>query len=157
MRFPANKHCRRVCCFAVLVLLGFVGLCIYVVATRSPIGVAGFQKLRLKMNRAEVEHLLGGPATGIVDLRATPDILEFDTKITYVPRKPPKLGDASGKVLELTPPIADIRPVAEQHIWEGPEGSLGVLFDQEERLAAASFVERVTWRTKLREWLPWLP
>src|SRR5262245_60459656 len=113
MRFPANKHFRRFCGLATLVLLGFVGLCIYVVATRSPIGVAGFQKLRLKMNRAEVEHVLGGPATRIVDLRATPDILEFDTNITYVPTKPPKLGDPSGKVLQLMPPIADIRPVME--------------------------------------------
>jgi len=154
MRFITRKQFRRLCWTAAFVLFVLTGLSIYVIATRDPISIHGFQRLRPDMTRAEVERLLGSPAGSVQALANVPDALEFDTDITYVPARPVKLGDLTGEVLLKS--TADVRIEAEQHIWDGPEGRIWVVFDGQERLTRVGFAERATWRHKLEEWLPWL-
>src|SRR4030095_2872065 len=115
----------------------------------------GFAKLKTDMNRTEVEKLLGGPASEVV--RVDKDIFEFDTAITYVgPPPAAKMGELAKAGLDFIGARENGRLVKEEHFWVGPEGRIIVSFDAESRVVAAWHQPRVTWRYKLRQWLPWL-
>src|SRR5687767_9160519 len=142
MRFITSKQFRRLCWIAVFVIVALTGLSVYVIATRDPISIHGFQRLRPDMTRAEVERLLGSPAGSVQALANVPDALEFDTDITYTPTTPVKLGGLTGKLLLKS--TAEARLEAEQHTWNGPEGRIWVVFDGQKRVTTIGFAERAT-------------
>ena len=158
MRFITRQQIRRLCWIAAFVIVVLTGLSVYVIATRDPISIHGFQRLRPDMTRAEVERLLGSPAGSVQALANAPDALKpdalkFVSVITYT-ATPVKLGGLTGKVLLKS--TAEARLEAEQHTWDGREGRIRVVFDGQERVTTIGFAERATWRHQLEEWLPWL-
>ncbi len=156
MRLWRSKKVRWLLSVTALALMALAGLWIYIVATRDSISVWGYHKLRQNMPRSEVEQILGGPPTVLADMRAKSSLLEFDTQITYAPPKSRKLGDFTGTVLLYQPLQTDFGMGKEQGIWKGSEGDLCVNFDDNGRLVTARFMQRLTWRHKVAEWLPWM-
>lgn len=134
------------------VALGIIWICL---ATGGPINAANFRKLKTRMSRAEVEAILGNRASSVEDVRGRFDETAFLLKIKRLPPPlpQPKLGD-----LTMGPSIqvGDLRAasIAEWQTWEGSEGRIIVALDDEERVLASWFLQRVTWRYRLERQLP---
>lgn len=141
-----------------LIALALLGCWTYLIATRSPISAWGFQRLSLDISRAELEDLLGGPAMSVEELSPHDKergVQGFAGNIAVFPPKGSKMGDFSGEVIELAR-TKNLRSSTEIHAWEGPEGEIYVTLDSEGRLNGATFLPRITWRYRIRQWLPWL-
>lgn len=174
MRFYPHGRWQKRLWWAALFVLAVVGFWVYLIATRSPINVRTMVKLnedleRRDMDRAEVEERLGGPATAsrpLVPPRRTGELVPFEsleeiipgtqTFFAGMPVPPPKLGELSGNAFEMTLPFREGRTIVEVATWDGLEGRVLVSFDDEGRVAGARFLERVSWRSKLYQWMPWL-
>jgi hypothetical protein len=62
MRIYPRSGWKKALWWTALGALAMAGYLMYLVATRDPVNAGAFQRLGLKMNRADVEQLLGGPA-----------------------------------------------------------------------------------------------
>jgi len=172
--YPHGRWQRRLW-WTALFVLAVAGFWIYLVATRSPVNVRTMVKLnedleRRDMDRAEVEERLGGPATSsrpLIPPRKTGELVPFKSLEEIIPGTdtshpglvqptPPKLGDLSGNAFEMMLPFREGRSIVEVAVWDGPEARIIVSFDDEGRVVGARFLERISWRSKLHRWLPWL-
>jgi hypothetical protein len=173
--YPQGRWQRRLW-WTALVVLAVVAFCVYLIATRSPINIRTWVRLSEDMqhreiSRAEVEERLGGPPihTRILDpTRKVGERMPFlsvdqmipGTLTSYSGRvidASPNVGDLTPATLEMLPTLRKGRTIVEVAIWDGREGRMIVSFDDEARTAGVRFQERLTWRSKLREWIPWLP
>ena len=173
--YPQGRWQRRLW-WAALVTLGITGFWVYLVATRSPINIRTWVQLSEDMqhreiSRAEIEERLGGPPihTRILNpTRKVGETVPFVSVDQMIPGTltsysggvidtPPKVGDLTAATVEMFPTLRKGRTIVELAIWDGPEGRMIVSFDDHARTAGVRFQARLTWRSKLREWLPWLP
>lgn len=159
MRLLRSKRFRCACWLVAVLAIALGGFWTYVVATRDFISETSFRRLKTNMTLAEVEAILGGKASEIEDVRGERNIfefLEFDTAISYFPPRAPKMGEFVEQVDLKPPKSAEMPAIAEEHTWDGPEGRIMVALDNANRVVGGYFIQRVTWRYKLRQWLPWL-
>jgi hypothetical protein len=161
MQLLRSKRFRCVCWLVAMLAIALGGFWTYVVATRDFISETCFRRLKTNMTLAEVEAILGCKASEIEDVRGEPNRFErFDFEIWTVPSIIPPGGPKMGAILDLVklkqPKSAEMPAIAEEHTWDGPEGRITVALDNANRVVGGCFSQRVTWRYKLRQWLPWL-
>jgi hypothetical protein len=176
MRWIRSKRCwRYLALAAALIALGIVGFWLFVTDTHSPINAANFDKVIRSKTRSEVEAILGAatnrkPVHELVKrgfsgveaiivgegFQPIPGMSQDYSKPLFEELGSGLLGDLSSTGIEYTPPGIDTQDIAEVHIWDGPEARIVVSFDKEGRLAGTRFIDRITWRYKLHELLPWL-
>jgi len=175
MPFLRSKRWRYVALAAALIVLGAVGLWLFVIDTHSPINAANFDKVIRSETRSEIEKILGA-ATNVKPVHELVkrgpggvEVIIVGEGFQPIPGMAPEyskplfeelgsglLGDLSSTGIECSPPGIDPLDITEVHIWDGPEARIIVSFDKEGRLAGTRLIERITWRYKLHELLPWL-
>ena len=175
MQFLRSKRWRYVGFAAAFVVIAIGGFWLYLIATTSAITYANFAKLKINMTYAEVEGILGGPST---KARPAQELVKRGLKglepviVTEGFQPIPgidheygraqyewgsgKLGDLDAKAIQFGRAKSGIREIADVHLWDGPEARIIVSFDDEGRVAGARIIQRVTWRYKVQQWLPWL-
>src|SRR5262245_11945448 len=175
MPFIRSKRWRYFGLAAALLALGTVGLWILLIDTHSPINAANFDKVIRSKTRSEVEKILGaatnmkpvhelvkrgpGGVEAIIvgeGFQPIPGMSQEYSKPLFEELGSGLLGDLSSVGIEYSPPGIDPQDIAEVHIWDGPEARIVASFDKEGRLAGTRFIDRITWRYKLHQLLPWL-
>jgi len=175
MPFVRSKRWRYVGLAAALIVFGTLGLWILLIDSHSPINAANFDKVIRSKTRSEVEEILGaatnmkpvhelvkrgpGGVEAIIvgeGFQPIPGMAQEYSKPLFEELGSGLLGDLSSTGGEYSAPGIDPQDIAEVHIWDGPEARIVVSFDKQGRLAGTRFIERITWRYKLKEALPWL-
>ena len=155
MRIYPHSRWQKRLWWTALFVLAVAGLWACLVATRDPINRSTCLKLGPNMTREEVEALLGPPAWRMQNVEDAIENLH-DTPILYLPPPiTPRMGDLTSEgSMELA--HGDLGAITEGYVWEGSEGRIHVFLDEQGRVMLAWFLQRVTWRFRLQQWLPWL-
>ena len=175
MQLSRSKRWRCVGFATAFVVIAIGNFWLYLIATRSAVNRANFGRLQKGLTRAEVEAILGGPATkarpaqelvkrgpkgleAVIVNEGFQPIPGIDHEYGSAPYEwgSGKLGDLDAKATQFGRAKSEIREIADVHLWDGPEARIIVSFDDEGRVAGARIIQRVTWRYKLQQCLPWL-